>query len=870
MGQLDMRMISLHSRDSRQEGFTGLAGGQYYSFCYYDAIEVEPDWKGSPLRDLLSGYEAVAARRKEPGLYAFRQFLLAIADIRKEGEPSGSGCCYTEGEISEFWRNGAGYPLFFVTMITLRDSRRLEDALAEIRDIFPKGQYLAYLTFDHCDILLFYRDRGFTGYADKIFRLNYGTELLEDSITLCSFAAENMDKGLTGEKFDVYLRFGVRDYDRAAAFVSSYEMEKTVDVGRLLGRNDIGLLRRDADFAWLNGLIRDTLEPSPRWYTTYDLSILIRRPDGQRPGRPDWLFLQPSRGPAAPAGAAADVMKRATEDFLSAYEGNAMGLKQDPVWINWLEKAGGLAAALYENPLAADFGTCLVPQFLDLFTYMGRLLRNQKLTNADVDSVRRIFSVFFSSTSILMDGINHSSRQFVQVPSFSPVSFEMPPRLMAYYTALAHRLIEVFRDGEETYGVAFCPEFVQTLEVTSYASQALSKDEWLTISIDERSLYTLRLTTQTIGHEISHFVGNKNRCRKDRERLTMKTALAGLLESLLAQVGQALGERFGDTEAFRKKIRWEDVSSCTDSLLETLQKLRLPEQSEKGRYSRQVRERVINLPNAILCVPALSGEIEKWLCQALLNREDQGDALARLKNHLSGELRGASDAPPSRSDMMDPVYRNMAAGEIRREMFRALEQQSAYNWAVEVGREKPLYREDPPWVTADHICYMFSEAFADLQMILLFRLTWDDYRALLMQDGNRLPAKDCPPRMLAVARALTEAGHWKADAIRTEDCADERLREIGDAVRLSLPEEAARLQKLGFEVALTVHLSEYLKLCCGRIQASLEKKREAAEELRGIHGLLSMESPVYELERGLVRFIQNYRAGLEKGQGLLS
>lgn len=861
MGQLDMRTISLYSRDSRQEGFKRLTDGQYYSFCYYDAIEVEPGRDGNPLRDLLSGYEAVAAKRKEPGLYAFRQFLLAIADVRKEGEPSAGGCRYTEREIREFWGNSAGYPVFFVTMITLRDNRRLEDALAEIRRIFPEGRYLAYLTFDHCDILLFYRDSGFSDYADRIFRLNYGTELLEDSITLCSFAAGGMDSWPAGEKFDVYLRFGVRDYKEAEKVTGGYAKEEGVRLGRLLGRNDIGLLKQGADLPWLGRLIRDTLGPK-RWYTTYDLSILIERPD-----KTDWVPLEHGT-PAEPAGVIPEVMRRAMEDFLSAYEGNSMGLEQDRVWINWLEKAGSLAASLYENPLAADFGTCLVPQFLDLFTYMGGLLRNNRLTNADIDDVRRIFSVFFSSTSILMDGINHSSRQFVQVPSFSPVSFEMPPRLMAYYTALAHRLIEVFRDGEETYGVAFCPEFVQTLEVTSYAGQNLSRDEWLTISIDERSLYTMRLTTQTIGHEISHFVGDGNRCREDRERLTVKAALASLLESLLVQVGRAMGEQFGDAKAFRADIRWEEVSACVDRLWEILRKVHLPEWSEGGCYSRQVRKRVINLPNVILYIAPLSIEIERWLRRALLERADQDAALARLDGHFRGQLPGGAEpaGAPEPSPAMDPVYRNMARDGIRRELFRALERQSEYNRAVETGREKPLYRQDPPWVSADHICYMFSEAFADLQMILLFNLNWDDYCALLMQDGERLPARDCPPRMLAVARALASSGLWRAEDIRTEQCTDERLRTVGAAVRLFLPEEAHVLQALGFEADLTVYLSEYLGLCCERIRASLEKKRDAVEELRGIHSLLTQKSPVYELETGLVRFIRHYRADLERGR----
>ena len=104
MGQLDTRILSLYSRDSRQEKFKEPENGQYYSFCFYDAIEAaRVDCKGEgACHSLLSAYEKAA---NDAGrLYASRQFLLAFADIQEEGPASGGAPAIAGRRLRNFGR----------------------------------------------------------------------------------------------------------------------------------------------------------------------------------------------------------------------------------------------------------------------------------------------------------------------------------------------------------------------------------------------------------------------------------------------------------------------------------------------------------------------------------------------------------------------------------------------------------------------------------------------------------------------------------------------------------------------------------------------------------------------------------------------
>lgn len=249
---IDARLISLYSRDTHSGIRPLTESGQYYTFNYYDAIEVE-EVKCENTSVLYAAYKQTIEKWENHGTpYNAKQFLLAFIDVLENGEEG-----YSEKEIKEFWDN-TEFPLFFVTMINISNHDDIENVLNKIKNLFPPKQYLPYLTFDHCDIILFSRSNSFADYASQIFKLNYeGLPVIADSITLCTIPSKvNLD---IDEKFGIYLRIGVRDYAAAEKFnkkIREYYQKKSqrraIKQYRLLGRNDIGFYNPIATLKWLS------------------------------------------------------------------------------------------------------------------------------------------------------------------------------------------------------------------------------------------------------------------------------------------------------------------------------------------------------------------------------------------------------------------------------------------------------------------------------------------------------------------------------------------------------------------------------------------------------------------------------------------
>ena len=88
----------------------------------------------------------------------------------------------------------------------------------------------------------------------------------------------------------------------------------------------------------------------------------------------------------------------------------------------------------------------------------------------------------------------HSDRQFIQAPSFSPVFFDVPPKLLAFYTSMANNIVKINKDtkDESNYSFIFRPNFSKNISVSIYSHPLTPPtDRLLMIRINEKSLYGL-------------------------------------------------------------------------------------------------------------------------------------------------------------------------------------------------------------------------------------------------------------------------------------------------------------------------------------------------------------------------------------------
>lgn len=880
--KVDARIIALHSRGVQdgipQNDFIG--SHFFYAFSYYDAIQISKvDIGAGPV--LRSAYSQAQRELEQLDKPDTVQFLAAAVDILPEEAAGGSGQHgYTASQIDAFWENSKKAPLFFISMINLRYAEDLQQVLADIREEFPVEQgHLAYLTFDHCDLVLLSYGTGFHDYTKQIFKLYYGCEkVLDDVITIYGFTPDRnlMD---SAESFRALIRIGVRDFPMASEFQKKVEsLASGVKFNWLLGRNDISILHDSATLAWLADVrqalidVEDGSPQTARWYTTYDL--LVFSPD-QSEQIEQAAGTWSQYGNQRECGWLYDRIKEDYQVFLDRYletfqylaEEQNLRLTPNRVWLRWLWDSCRLAVSLMGSRLSVDLATCLVPQFLDFLKYAEELFNGHLTRRDDIDEIHENFSVFFSNAAILVDSMNQTNRQFVQVPAFHLPSFDIPPLILAYYTVLAQRLRRVLQDDENTiYSLTISPRLVNILSVSSLALQdVLPEHQWLSISMDETSFYTLKLTTETLAHEISHFIGQENRNRAKRKSCVLRCAFQLIFWDILRRLYLLADEQYGQYSQTEHLVcpafDFARLKNIADDLWnEAVRTYGSQYDKDEKNFSKDLNDILCNIPHDIRDTPQLAAGIFGKICNLMEDCPDKFEDLLHTMRMAFCTLNGVNPDNPR-------IQNNNHFRKIVEERLRELFNRAVINLSRDFKAFKRDLSQSEVIVCQQigKLCYMFRETFADLQAISLLDMKWSDYCELLRRPPETNQAgeltEDSPLRILSVAKVLVENGYWEPSLKE----GGELFNDIRSSVCLKIERTTSRLVARNFEPTCFYYLTEYLSACESRIKQSLTSNtntREQVEMLRTLHCNLSDETSLFNLQKALLLFIEEYRAEL--------
>lgn len=873
--RIDARIISLFSRNIS----TGIPrdvhkANAYYSFSYYDIIKVDSvEDEGKSV--IKSAYDS-ALKMNEINNYS-HQFMLAFTDITDGQNEFG----YTKEEIDNFWKQGESEDsLFFLTMINLTDVSHLEKIFKKIQALFSRGSCLVYHTFDHCNIILFCREKTFKKYTELLFKLNYENfPLPDDTITLYSFSTIGKDYD-DESTFEAFIRIGVKDYVMVEKFHNELDkLGKTVHVEWLLGRNDYSFYCPEATVKWLADFrekvksFSDNIAKNNSWYTTYDLTIAVEKNDIKLDGKCDeqknYIELQ---------GKIGKEFCKFEKCYKAAME--MLGLTTNNVWLRWLNNSSQLAVSLMENYLSESLGTCLVPQFLDLLQYGIRFFEKMCAMQSEdkikqrnqIEEIEMSFSNFFADIAILIDSINPTNCQFVQIPSFHLPSFEVQPKIMEFYVAMAYTLKNLFQDDDAfTYGLLIGPQFVNNLGVKSIAlPEVLENDEWLEIVISEPSFHMIQFTMQTLGHEISHFVGQGSRCRAERRECIIKCAYVILVKNILNTLCEKAREIFKMPNALKINECICSVKALTDSADEfynTYADCYFASDGDKDSRMIRIKDEVYSLANEIYCNPKLyekfsdeifiliggnNKSIEEGTVIDYLRKQHLWQLNISYEDMLEGECSKSNTIFFSAvikdmfDELMDCIIR-LYMGEYNDGQISVTNNDQGVFYDL-----KELY---------DQILYYFSETFADLQAILVFNMDWKQYCDLIRHDESKIIA-DCPLRMLAVTKTLIKEGKWSIDSIRCES----KFKAIRDAINLDSINDYSKLEQLGFNPTLVYYLVEYLINCVDKINEHFNadsNNRENLVKLQEINSKISNDNiSILGLQKLIGEFVSDFRKTL--------
>lgn len=281
----------------------------------------------------------------------------------------------------------------------------------------------------------------------------------------------------------------------------------------------------------------------------------------------------------------------------------------------------------------------------------------------------------------------HSERQFVQSPSFNAVFYDIPPKLMSYYTALIHSIIDIAgtSDKNEKYIYSFVlrPSFRRDLGILPYSLEVdPPTDRLLSVYVNEKVLYRPANFIQIMCHEVAHYVDNGTNKKRDvRKNYWLRSILYSLLVGYITDV-------LGKSEPKDKMLLF-----CIKELQELIfEKLEISKQKEI--YSDNFKKLLLDSISIIREDEELSAVLVKFFINSDLSQD-------------SGILAGFDINATLRKFKTYLVF-------IEKYMF--------YEGEEFIGNLRDRILQE-----YSDLKYFFTEAYADLQMIKILELTLVEY-----------------------------------------------------------------------------------------------------------------------------------------------
>lgn len=805
----DVRIVELIKRERSVGASQELPSAKnYLTITYYDKIRVYQATVApgeDPLQAAYGVMEQIPSHSGERDC-EFRQLIVGFADVEE-----------TNQEFQKFWEE-QNCSLFFVTMVNVSLNVKLEDEIKRIQSVLDGVDYRLYLTYEYGEILIFAKSASLQAYAECVMKIGFHKENrgVLDTITMCCFGdgpAPQREENAT-----VCIQLGVKDYQKAVDYLQRKGIDKK-EIHWVLGRSDIGFLMVNSGLSWVWEFYREEQEKDFPWLSTTQFSVLVWQKD---PEKSPNLTGEPVGTPWHA------ISKQRLKQICPLYEEKCreLHIHADPVFERILYETGRLVDSGLENRLSQDLAVCILPELDDFLQYLEHILTNPALQEMHAEMLRSSLNSFYLNVLALVNSTVHSNQEFVLIPHSAPPSFEMPPKVIVYYGLIVRQIIEVFRDEERIYGVMLAPKLVDDLEVESFSIAELEElGHLLSVNIGEKLLYNLRDTVMTLGHEMAHFVGEATRKRDCRRKLVLSFYLYRLLSRMC---NFCLGLLPGGAE-LDKLVDGTRLYETAEKLSQSVVKCRPLDRPLKRKLMAEVKM----LAGTVLHDPACT---EIILQNVILPLFALPECRKYLAWHLSAVLESSDDGTAD-------AY--LCARTKR--MFEQAVRDCLENWSASVDEKE----------FSEYIGYLFTEAYADLAMVMLFKMSMEEYIHIFGRDMAELEyhtdtAEDAieMTRFIVVVRAAARTQKekdWKKDwggaavnegSLNWEDV----LRDVAEAACKWDIDIFDFCQEHRIDVILANCLVKYLVECAGALDAHFHKVPQTVEVLQELHAEIRASS----------------------------
>lgn len=766
--ELDVRLLELKRWNFPQtnrilpvEGNKTVKYGDYVSFQSHHFIDIKiPDNANSS--PLPAAYEQIMESRKQHRVSPMDE-LHIVQSITMLGSKS------------DFWdkRTDVMY-ITFIQMVNSGDwdyesvealiTTAMNKKFGDNAHQDKKPQWALYYSLDFCDLILFTKNIKHEEFHDVLWQLSLirskETVSIRDTFTMYSFGYEYLTKCFTAIHKKQQVNWDERMSISADISIPSVEHWKLFhnyikdvagihpSVRRTSGRYDVRLttntLTGSQVLHFLYALDQFGTNDVNTSFGCYEINLMAKAwrncPSGYD-SHTEQTF----------ASFAQTVMFELCSRYCKIYTNSSDYVQETMRSLN----------ALLKNAFSEEFVISVLYSFVSFLSISLKCYEMEQTPELlkNLDAMTR---AYFNALNTLALCTMHSERQFIQAPAFNATYFDVPPKLLAFYTAVANEVVEKLKTNEDAYyRFIITPDYRKDINVVPLeVSETENLNEHLAvIYLCERYFYDPQNAISLLCHEIGHYVGNRH--RKERARLIFRSICFKLLNYTKASEIQENHQYLLNGESVICLL----VDSLAEYLMELFESFSKTPIQKIEFHLKDVSNFLQNINfGHDLFINAIWREtiIARWI-EALrgkiidsdIRHKEIGIFLAGIQTPLnSTHLTNMFAADPECDFILETIARQIAA----------------YVKGIKAQWTELNYEQSSKRYVAycENVIQSFSETFADLQMVEIIgdKFSPEHYDSLfkLIDDSRDFQQTVRHDALLSVVAQDRMWDHWdKAD-----------------------------------------------------------------------------------------------------------
>lgn len=541
----DIRFMSLYRWNLPQtnhvfgKNYDGeLKRGDYVSYCTHHFVDILPAATKCK-HTLLKAYEQLLERRKK-----IQQPDMDIHTVQS---------MTLVGPTTDFWDTPAD--VLYMTFIQLVEldigqfgvlEKKIKKTISSLKSpVAGKApEFSLYYSYDFCDLVLFTKNIKFNDLHDALWEITLirpdAFANIRDTFTICSFGwdflkdcfkqfstnSDTQSKVHWDDELSVSVNLSTPSLSNWNALKAELTKYMALKEYRLPGRNDINFsAERISGTTVLRILYElDNLCHSDQSQTLGGYEVILQAApwEGNPSSDSDEFKKKIIR-----RGELNEAAKQLLDELCKGNPSNGT---------DYLFETKRSLEELLKNGFADEFVISVLPSFI-AYLKIGLECINHKKSEKSLDDLRRRYYTALNTLSLCT---MHDERQFIQAPSFNASYFDIPPKLLAFFNAIAFemsaKLHEAGLSSPETesnpYRFVIAPDYRKDIYVK--APQINTPDDTeehlAIIKLCEKYFFDPKKTIMLLAHEIGHFVGDRK--RETRARLIFKSISLYLLSNV--------------------------------------------------------------------------------------------------------------------------------------------------------------------------------------------------------------------------------------------------------------------------------------------------------------------------------------------------